>query len=140
MKGECVASGSPKDPEFEIYDEYPLTSNDPEVTAKVAAAFADYFGDEAFTVPAAVGERGLQRHPGGLRRSVHLLGARRHRPEKWRQAEAAGRLATDIPANHSPKFAPVIEPTLEDRNGGDRGRCAGLAGGDDGRGPSGRSR
>ena len=51
-----MASGSPKDPEFELYDEYPLTSNDPEVTAKVAAAFKEYFGDRAFTAPRLVGQ------------------------------------------------------------------------------------
>ena len=34
-------------------------------------------------------------------------------PSMWRQAEAAGRISSDIPGNHSPKFAPVIEPTLE---------------------------
>ncbi len=51
VKGECIASGSPKDPTFEVYDQYPLTSNDPEVTARVAAAFKDYFGDRAFTAP-----------------------------------------------------------------------------------------
>ena len=33
--------------------------------------------------------------------------------KKWHDAEAAGRLASDIPANHSPHFAPVIEPTLK---------------------------
>ena len=33
-------------------------------------------------------------------------------PDRWRHAEAAGTLETDIPANHSPKFAPVIQPTL----------------------------
>ena len=34
-------------------------------------------------------------------------------PTAWRQADTAGRLATDIPANHSPKFAPVLQPTLK---------------------------
>jgi hippurate hydrolase len=31
----------------------------------------------------------------------------------YRKAEAAGRVAQDIPVNHSPKFAPVIQPTLD---------------------------
>ncbi|MFX4272546.1 hypothetical protein ACQCX2_08325 [Propionibacteriaceae bacterium Y1700] len=28
-------------------------------------------------------------------------------------AEEAGRVAQDIPANHSPLFAPVVQPTLD---------------------------
>ncbi|MCU1573049.1 MAG: amidohydrolase, partial [Micrococcaceae bacterium] len=50
VTGECSASGSPKDPEFELYDHYPLTLNDPDVTAKVADAFRVHFGDRASTL------------------------------------------------------------------------------------------
>ena len=114
VKGECVASGSPRDPEFELYDEYPLTSNDPEVTAKVAAAFKEYFGDRAFTAPASVGQRGLQRDPGRARGSVHLLGAGRHRSRRYgARRRRRGESPATFPANHSPRFAPVIEPTLK---------------------------
>jgi metal-dependent amidase/aminoacylase/carboxypeptidase family protein len=34
-------------------------------------------------------------------------------PEAYRKAEAAGTVAADIPVNHSPHFAPVIQPTLQ---------------------------
>lgn len=34
-------------------------------------------------------------------------------PETYRAAEAAGRVLTDIAVNHSPHFAPVIQPTLD---------------------------
>ena len=33
--------------------------------------------------------------------------------EKWQKAEKAGRIAEDIPVNHSAFFAPVIQPTME---------------------------
>jgi len=33
-------------------------------------------------------------------------------PRTYAEAAAAGRLNQDIPSNHSPTFAPVIEPTL----------------------------
>jgi hippurate hydrolase len=33
-------------------------------------------------------------------------------PEQYRRAEQAGRVADDIPTNHNPAFAPVIDPTL----------------------------
>lgn len=33
-------------------------------------------------------------------------------PEEFQTALAAGRLAQDIPSNHSPHFVPVVRPTL----------------------------
>jgi hippurate hydrolase len=33
VRGECAAAGSPRDPVFEYYDQYPLTDNDPAVDA-----------------------------------------------------------------------------------------------------------
>ena len=38
VRAECEASGSPQPPEFEYYDQYPLTDNNPEVTEKITAA------------------------------------------------------------------------------------------------------
>jgi hippurate hydrolase len=34
-------------------------------------------------------------------------------PDVYRKAEQAGRVAQDIPVNHSAQFAPVIQPTLD---------------------------
>ena len=39
VRAECEAARSPKPPEFRYYDQYPLTSNHAEPTAKVRAAF-----------------------------------------------------------------------------------------------------
>jgi amidohydrolase len=113
VRGECVASGSPKDPEFEIYDEYPLTANDPEVTARVAAAFKDYFGDRTFTAPRQSASEDFSVIPDALGVPYTYWAVGGIDARTWHAAEAAGRIASDIPANHSPKFAPVIEPTLE---------------------------
>ena len=76
---ECQASGCPKDPEFELFDRFPLTDNDAATTERVAAAFAGFFGDRAGPIGPADRQRGLQRHPRRPRRAVHLLGHRRHR-------------------------------------------------------------
>lgn len=113
VKGECAASGSPKDPEFELYDEYPLTSNNPEVTAKVAEAFKDYFGGQTFTAPRQSASEDFSRIPDALGVPYTYWALGGIDAKKWHKAEAAGRIASDIPANHSPKFAPVIEPTLQ---------------------------
>src|SRR3954447_5661975 len=44
VTAECQASGCPREPEFELFDRFPLTDNDPAVTERVATAFADLFG------------------------------------------------------------------------------------------------
>lgn len=113
VKGECVASGSPRDPEIELYDEYPLTSNDPQVTEKVAGAFKEYFGDRAFTAPRLSASEDFSAIPDALGVPYTYWALGGIDPDTWRQAEAAGRIDSDIPANHSPRFAPVMEPTLE---------------------------
>ena len=33
--------------------------------------------------------------------------------QQYQKAADAGRVAQDIPVNHSPRFAPVIQPTLD---------------------------
>ena len=40
VRAECEASNTPKPPEFELFDRFPLTDNDPTATERVAAAFA----------------------------------------------------------------------------------------------------
>src|SRR3954452_24914078 len=47
VTAECRASGSPQPPEFERFDRFPVTDNDPAVTDRVAVAFAAQFGDRA---------------------------------------------------------------------------------------------
>ena len=43
VQAECQASGCPKEPEFEIFDRFPLTANDKETTARVAGALQQLF-------------------------------------------------------------------------------------------------
>ena len=111
VRAECEASGSPEAPEFERYDEYPLTSNDPDVTARVAAAFRDAFGDRAFEIGRQSASEDFSDIPHALGVPYTYWGIGGIDETQWREAEAAGTIA-DIPANHSPKFAPVIQPTL----------------------------
>ncbi|MGO1166828.1 MAG: amidohydrolase [Janibacter sp.] len=82
---ECQASQSPKDPEFELYDGFPTTVNDEETTATVRAAFDEHFGDDATDLPLQSASEDFSDIPDAL----------------------------GVPANHSPAFAPVIQPTLD---------------------------
>ena len=45
VTAECEASNSPKQPDFELYDRFPLTVNDDDVTDRGSDAFAGYFGE-----------------------------------------------------------------------------------------------
>ncbi|MDO8120316.1 amidohydrolase [Isoptericola sp. b490] len=101
VRAECEASGSPRPPTFEYYEQYPLTSNDPDVTDTVTAAFRAHLGagrvvdlgrvpaSEDFSViPDAFGTPYTYWGVGGF-------------------PPGAG-----VP-NHSPLFAPLIQPTLD---------------------------
>jgi amidohydrolase len=113
VRAECQASGCPKEPEFALFDRFPLTDNDTAATDRVAGAFADFFGEQAAPagpqsasedfsdIPNALGVPYTYWFFGGI--DAEVYGA----------AEQAGRVAQDIPVNHSASFAPVIQPTLD---------------------------
>jgi hippurate hydrolase len=111
--GECHASGSPKDPEFELFDHFPLTDNDPDTTARVAAAFAAHFGDRNTTMPIWTASEDFSDIPTALGVPYTYWGFGGIDPDTYRKAEQAGRVSQDIPVNHSAAFAPVLQPTLD---------------------------
>jgi hippurate hydrolase len=113
VEGECSASGSPKPPTFELYDHYPVTDNDPDATAAVSAAFCQYFGDRAFAIDRQSASEDFSEIPDALGVPYTYWGVGCIDAATYAKAEAAGTVSKDIPANHSPGFAPVIEPTLE---------------------------
>ena len=113
VRAECEASGCPQPPEFEYYDQYPLTSNDPEVTARVTSAFQRHFGTDAlFTLGRVTASEDFSHIPDAFGTPYTYWGVGCIDPEKYEMAAEAGRLAQDIPVNHSEFFAPVIQPNL----------------------------
>jgi hippurate hydrolase len=113
VKAECEASGSPRPPEFEYYDQYPLTVNDPEVTKKITSAFRSHFGSETvFDLGRVTASEDFSHIPDALGAPYTYWGVGCIDPDKYERAFKAGRVEQDIPVNHSEFFAPVIEPTL----------------------------
>lgn len=110
---ECQASDSPREPEFELYASFPLTVNDAEVTARVEAAFGEYFGDRVQTMPAASASEDFSEIPVALGVPYTFWGFGGADEQAFRDAVAADRVSADIPVNHSPRFAPVLQPTLD---------------------------
>ena len=109
---EAAASGAPREPEFRPLNNFPILSNDPEATGRTAGLLMRHFGDDrVHEIPLVnasedFGEFGVA---AGVPSVFWYFGGLD--PEYLRRAEQEGRGA-EIPSNHSPLFAPVIEPTL----------------------------
>ena len=113
VTAECQASQSPRDPKIELFDRFPPTDNDPDATATVRAAFDDFFGDRTQTLPLQTASEDFSDIPNALKVPYTYWGIGGIDPDTYHAAETAGRISQDIPVNHSPNFAPVIEPTLD---------------------------
>jgi amidohydrolase len=109
---ECAASNAPRDPEFTELVSYPLTVNDVLATAKVAAAFDAQFGNKSFeTKPASASEDfSIFGRNWKVPYVFWFVGGTD--PVVYQEAKKNNQVHA-IPSNHSPKFAPVIHPTLK---------------------------
>jgi amidohydrolase len=110
---ECQASNSPRDPVFELYDRFPLTVNDDAVTERVSDAFAGFFGERFQPMAAQSASEDFSDIPKALGAPYTYWGIGGIDEHLYRDAVEAGRVSQDIPVNHSPSFAPVIQPTLD---------------------------
>ncbi|MCT2141242.1 hypothetical protein [Dietzia cinnamea] len=112
VRGECAAAGTPANPEFDYYDQYPLTRNGPGVTDTLSVAFVEHFGPRGARGQPGHGVGGLLTHPGHVRGARRVLDRRLGRCRPLPGRAARGAVSQDIPANHAPHFAPEEEPTL----------------------------
>ncbi|WP_028207291.1 M20 family metallopeptidase [Paraburkholderia nodosa] len=121
---ECAASNAPREPEFTTLSSYPRTVNDDATTARLRKAFEAWFGARAYeTQPAAASEDfSVFGREWGVPYAFWFVGSTD--PGVYAQARAAKKL-NEIPSNHSPKFAPVLDPTL--RTGLEAMLCAAAA-------------
>ncbi|MGH8890473.1 MAG: amidohydrolase [Acidothermaceae bacterium] len=113
VTAECQASGSPSEPEFEMFDQYPPTVNDAAATDRIARAFAEHFGSRAVELPLQTASEDFSDIPTALGIPYTYWGIGGVDPDTYRAAETAGTISQDIPVNHSPRFAPVVQPTLD---------------------------
>ena len=112
VNAEAAASGAPRKPEITTLDRYPLNVNDRDASKRLVDAFRAHFGAEQVreTGPAPASEDfgsfGTDWHAPS---AFWFVGGTD--PELYARAKAANRL-NELPVNHSPKFAPVLHPTL----------------------------
>ncbi|RQS07304.1 M20 family metallopeptidase [Burkholderia sp. Bp8998] len=108
---ECMASNAPREPEFTTLSSYPLTINDAQTSERVRAAFEAHFGERAYETPPAAASEDFSvfGREWGVPYGFWFIGGTD--PDTFRKALAEKKL-NEIPSNHSPKFAPVLDPTL----------------------------
>lgn len=101
VRAECEAARSPKAPEFSLSDRFPLTENDHGVAEKLRAAFAARLGrDRVSEMPPSTGSEDFSLVPRAFGTPYCFW--------VWGGFEEGG----EVYANHNPKFAPVLQPTL----------------------------
>ncbi len=108
VRGEAAASGAVRDPQITTIDTFPVLVNDPAATDKTLQAFRDHFGGDVVIDPGPVSgseDVGEFATAAGVPLCYWIFGGIEH--------ELFAQGAKEVPANHSPLFAPVIEPTLE---------------------------
>jgi hippurate hydrolase len=113
VNAEAAASGAPRPPEITPLDRYPLNVNDGEASARIVNAFRRHFPADRVrqTGPAPASEDfGSFGTEWQVPSVFWFVGGTD--PDTYAKAKEAG-CVNDIPVNHSPRFAPVIHPTLE---------------------------
>ncbi|HLU30903.1 MAG TPA: amidohydrolase [Acidimicrobiia bacterium] len=114
VAAECAASSSPREPEIEVFDLYPLTDNDAAVTEKVTAAFVEHFGaDRVKELDPITASEDFGVIPDALGVPYTYWGVGGFAPGQ------------EVLPNHNPGFAPVMQPTL--RTATEAAVCAALA-------------
>ena len=112
-RAESEASGAERPPEITAINRYPLTENDPAATEKVAGALRAELGDAVVLAPqpaSASEDFSAFGRAWNVPSVFWFVGGTD--PDAYAQASRDKTLSR-IPSNHSPRFAPVVHPTLE---------------------------
>ncbi|HWU47881.1 MAG TPA: amidohydrolase [Humibacter sp.] len=114
VEAEAQAAGATTPPEIRLGEGFAALYNDPDATERTMDAFRAAFGAARVLDPGAVTgseDVGELATAAGVPLVYWLLGG--GDPQTVAAAMANGTMETDVPSNHSPYFAPVIQPTLD---------------------------
>ncbi|KAF2275058.1 metal-dependent amidase/aminoacylase/carboxypeptidase [Westerdykella ornata] len=115
VEAEAVASGNPQMPTLTRTREFPFLFNDAGITTALEKTFSQVFevGPHGYNadIPRLQGSEdfGILAESVGKPCCFFLYGSMD--PETWDRLESEQRLE-EVPGNHSPRFAPVVRPTL----------------------------
>jgi len=113
IRAECLASNAPKEPDFEIMRNFPITWNTEAETLKFHESMKAHFGDAYDD----------QLGPLGGSEDFSILGTTVNKPtifwmyggtdpQEYERLEKEDKM-NELPINHSAFFAPVIQPTMK---------------------------
>ena len=114
--GESLAAGAPREATVDVYESFPSVINDPVAAEFTRSALVARFGPASVITPGAVTgseDIGVLAAAAGAPCSFWMLGGAD--PSLFASAtsvEEVTRIVGQLPSNHSPSYAPVIEPTL----------------------------
>ena len=114
VRAEAAASGAEQTPTITTDHTLPPTINDPGATARLTSAFERAFGEESVVDPGMfTGSEDVSwfARDAGVPLVFWFWGG--VDAKKYADAVAHGTVERDIPTNHSPFFAPVLQPTLD---------------------------
>jgi amidohydrolase len=116
VRAEAAASGAGRDPELTVFDSFPAVVNDERAVARTAPVLESLTGPGRLFDPglvAASEDVGLLASAAGAPCVFWLLGGAD--PAEFAGARSAPEViarVAELPSNHSPYYAPVIDETL----------------------------
>jgi hippurate hydrolase len=116
VEAESQASGAPRPPDIEIFESAPAVVNDEAATARTRPALESVVGAGRVVDPGPVTgseDVGILAAGAGAPCVFWLLGgADPGAFAEARDLDGVRAVMTSLPSNHSPAYAPVIDPTL----------------------------
>ncbi|KAJ5380577.1 Amidohydrolase [Penicillium cataractarum] len=111
VEGECLVAGAVEKPRITRVVASPATVNDEGSVGRLRGVFGGYFGDAlvGMEAPSASEDFSLLATAVGAPYVMWMFGGVEEKT--WDEAVAKGTV-NELPSNHSPYFAPVIQPTL----------------------------
>ena len=109
-KAEAEAAGAPKPPEVKVIESTDAMYNDPKLSEELTKVLQQTLGAENVRklAPTMTSEDYSEFTKAGVPSFYFALGVAD--PEKFKEAQVSG---TSLPSNHSPFYAPDMEPSLK---------------------------
>ncbi len=114
VRGEAATAGAPDEPTITEIERFPVVANDPDALKTTLEAFGAWLGPDNILEPGAGAgseDVGIIATAADAPLSYWLLGGTD--PSLFTTGDMSDPALRTVPSNHSPHYAPVIEPTVD---------------------------